>query len=73
MLPPITLVETPHDGSGMAIEVPDGGTVLVDGTVATCGMGTGSSGIGFIQPPPPPPLPGNWDSLAFNAPILSGP
>ena len=78
-VPPITLVETPHDGSVNAIEVPDGGTVLVDGTVVTGGTGIGTWGVGTIFPPPDPPVfPENWDNIggtgngipSFNAPIL---
>jgi hypothetical protein len=76
ILPSIALVETPHDRSVKAIEVPNGGIVLQDGTVVTCGTGMGSGDIGPIDPPPALPLPENWDSIGmptFQAPVLSGP
>jgi hypothetical protein len=81
-MPPITLVETPYDGSMKAIEVPNGDMVLADGTVVSVGTGVGTSGTGTIfTPPDPPALPENWDNSgstgkgipSFNAPMLPGP
>ena len=79
IIPSIPLVETPHDRSMRAIEVPNGGTVLMDGTIIAGGKATGSSDMGtFFQPPDPPALPEDWANIgrtvngipSFNAPIL---
>ncbi len=78
-IPSIPLVETPHDRSVRAFEVPNGATVLLDGTIVTGGTGMGSSGTGNIfTPPDPPALLSYRDNIgtasmgipSFNAPIL---
>ncbi len=53
-MPTMNLVDTPLGGSTNAVEVPNGGSVLVDGTTVTCGSGI-VTGIPVLTPPPTPP------------------
>ncbi len=70
VMPSMPLVETPHDRSMRAIEVPNGATVLLDGTSVAGGTGFGSGSFGQFEQPDPP----EWDmgTSMFMAPILSG-
>jgi hypothetical protein len=53
-----------------AIEVPNGATVLLDGTIVSDGTGFDSGSFGQFKLPDPP----EWDmgTPMFRAPVLSG-